>query len=139
MAADGKQEAEPVTPEIMLVFYRRLYPFKSIYSWLNHEHVPTRMSTHREFAFTLQGDVYLRYNSFSNADELKKQVCGYNPTRFEIGPVYSARVSLSSHPFLLIHLGPLRAKADAFSHGTGRPSAPPRSRRSSASSCSTST
>ncbi|KAI0331725.1 prim-pol domain-containing protein [Cubamyces sp. BRFM 1775] len=84
-------DTEPTTPDIMLAFYRRLYPFKSIFAWLNHEHVPTKLFTHREFAFTLQGDVYLRYNSFANADELKKQVCTLNPTRFEIGPVYSAR------------------------------------------------
>ncbi|KAL4244430.1 DNA primase small subunit [Abortiporus biennis] len=82
---------EEITPELMLAFYRRLYPFKSIFGWLNHEHAPTRLFTHREFAFTLAGDVYLRYNSFSNAEELKKQVCALNPTRFEIGPVYSAR------------------------------------------------
>ena len=90
MAVSG---SEPTTPDIMLAFYRRLYPFKSIFTWLNHEHAPTKLFTHREFAFTLQGDVYLRYNSFANAEELKKQVCTLNPTRFEIGPVYSARVS----------------------------------------------
>lgn len=82
-----------LSPEAMLAFYQRLYPFKSIFHWLNHEPAPTRLFVHREFAFTLQGDVYLRYNSFANADELKKQVCTLNPTRFEIGPVYSARVS----------------------------------------------
>ncbi|KAH9846541.1 prim-pol domain-containing protein [Lenzites betulinus] len=82
---------EPTTPDLMLAFYRRLYPFKSLFTWLNHEHAPTKLFTHREFAFTLQGDVYLRYNSFANAEELKKQVCSLNPTRFEIGPVYSAR------------------------------------------------
>ena len=86
--------AEPVNSDMMLTFYQRLYPFKSIFSWLNHEHSPTKLFTHREFAFTLQGDVYLRYNSFANAEELKKQVCALNPTRFEIGPVYSARVSV---------------------------------------------
>lgn len=80
------------SPEVMLAFYRRLYPFKSIYNWLNHQHPPTKLFTHREFAFTLAGDVYLRYNSFNSAEELKKQVCALNPTRFEIGPVYSARV-----------------------------------------------
>ena|ERR1700683_944166 len=83
---------DPSSPEVMLAFYRRLYPFKSIYNWLNHEHAPTKLFTHREFAFTLAGDVYLRYNSFNSAEELKKQVCTLNPTRFEIGPVYSARV-----------------------------------------------
>ena len=82
-----------LSPEAMLAFYQRLYPFKSIFHWLNHEPAPTRRFVNREFAFTLQGDVYLRYNSFTNADELKKQVCTLNPTRFEIGPVYSARVS----------------------------------------------
>ena len=80
--------------EIMLMFYRRLYPFKSIFQWLNQEHDPTRLFTHREFAFTLANDVYLRYNSFTTPDELKKQVCNLNPSRFEIGPVYSARVCI---------------------------------------------
>ncbi|KAL6302689.1 prim-pol domain-containing protein [Sparassis latifolia] len=84
-------DIELPSPEIMLAFYRRLYPFKSIFGWLNHEHAPTRLFTHREFSFTLQGDVYLRYNSFTTAEDLKKQVCTLNPTRFEIGPVYSAR------------------------------------------------
>jgi DNA primase small subunit len=88
-------ETETPTPELMLVFYRRLYPFKSIFKWLNHEHTPGRLFTHREVAFTLQNDVYLRYNSFTTAEEFKKQTCTLNPTRFEIGPVYTARVRLS--------------------------------------------
>jgi len=74
------------------MFYRRLYPFKSIYNWLNHEHAPSRLFTHREFVFTLPGDVYSRYNSFTTAEELKNQVCQLNPTRFEIGPIYTHRV-----------------------------------------------
>lgn len=80
------------SPEVMLQFYRMLYPFKSIFTWLNHEHVPTKLFTHREFSFTLRGDVYLRYHSFNTVEDLKKQVLALNPTRFEIGPVYSARV-----------------------------------------------
>ena len=112
MAVSG---SEPTTPDIMLAFYRRLYPFKSIFTWLNHEHAPTKLFTHREFAFTLQGDVYLRYNSFANAEELKKQVCSLNPTRFEIGPVYSARVSY--HPLSLV---PTKTLDDAV-HGLFRP------------------
>ncbi|CAL1699090.1 unnamed protein product [Somion occarium] len=82
---------DAVPDEHMLAFYRRLYPFKSVFHWLNHGHTPTRLFTHRELAFTLKGDVYLRYNSFNTAEEMKKQVCTLNPTRFEIGPVYSAR------------------------------------------------
>ncbi|CAE6457758.1 unnamed protein product [Rhizoctonia solani] len=84
-------EVDASSPEITLAFYRRLYPFKPIYNWLNQDHVPSRLITNREFALTLPGDVYLRYNSFSNVEEMKKEICRYNPTRFEIGPVYSAR------------------------------------------------
>ncbi|THH21135.1 hypothetical protein EW146_g368 [Bondarzewia mesenterica] len=85
------EQLEPSSPEVMLAFYRRLYPFKSIYKWLNHENSPTRLFTNREIAYTLQSDVYLRYNSFTSVEEFKKQTCSLNPTRFEIGPVYTAR------------------------------------------------
>lgn len=57
--------------------------------------VPGKLFTHREFAFTLQGDVYLRYNSFHSADDFKKELLRLNPSRFEIGPQYSARVSVA--------------------------------------------
>ncbi|CUA68839.1 DNA primase small subunit [Rhizoctonia solani] len=87
----ASEEVDASSPEVTMAFYRRLYPFKPIYNWLNQDHTPSRLITNREFALTLQGDVYLRYNSFSNADEMKKEICRYNPTRFEIGPVYSAR------------------------------------------------
>lgn len=88
-------DLSPSSPEVMNAFYRRLYPFKSVFKWLNHEHTPTRQWTNREIAYSLQNDVYLRYQSFANADEFKKQTCTLNPTRFEIGPVYSARVCVS--------------------------------------------
>ncbi|CAE6426328.1 unnamed protein product [Rhizoctonia solani] len=85
------EEIDASAPEVTLAFYRRLYPFKPIYNWLNQDHAPSRLITNREFALTLLGDVYLRYNSFSNAEEMKREICRYNPTRFEIGPIYSAR------------------------------------------------
>ena len=86
-------EIDASSPEALLTFYRRLYPFKSLFHWLNHEHVPTRRFTNREFAFNLPGDVYIRYNSFSSAEEMKSKTIQLNPSRFEIGAVYSARVS----------------------------------------------
>ncbi|KAI0034671.1 prim-pol domain-containing protein [Vararia minispora EC-137] len=85
------QDFDHTAPEVILSFYRHLYPFKSVFKWLNHEHTPSRLFTHREIAFSLRGDIYIRYNSFLNADEFKNQTLKYNPERFEIGPVYSAR------------------------------------------------
>ncbi|KAK4894796.1 hypothetical protein LTR28_002000, partial [Elasticomyces elasticus] len=44
---------------------------------------------HREFAFVLPNDAYIRYQSFLTSDLLRKQCIQLTPTRFEIGPVYS--------------------------------------------------
>ncbi|CAG7849769.1 DNA primase small subunit; AltName: Full=DNA polymerase subunit A; AltName: Full=DNA primase 50 kDa subunit; Short=dPRI50 [Serendipita indica DSM 11827] len=97
-----EQQADPKSPEVMSAFYSRLYPFKSLYTWLSHTPVPISTKdagvpksstnwTHREFAFTLQNDAYLRYNSFQEVDDLKKQIMRLIPSRFEIGAVYNAR------------------------------------------------
>lgn len=81
-------------PMVMRTYYSRLLPWKTMFLWLNQSHAPTRQFTHREFAFTLQNEAYLRYQSFSTAEELKHEVLRLNPSRFEIGPMYSGRVSL---------------------------------------------
>ncbi|PLW16705.1 hypothetical protein PCANC_20194 [Puccinia coronata f. sp. avenae] len=77
-------------PHVMMNFYRRIFPWKQLFLWLNHDHVPNYLFTHREFAITLQNDAYLRYNSYSSYIELQKDIIRLNPTRFEIGPTYSA-------------------------------------------------
>ncbi|CAK5265716.1 unnamed protein product [Mycena citricolor] len=82
---------DKVSTDVMLTFYRRLYPFKPIFHWLNHSPTPSTLFTNREIAFNLPNDSMIRYNSFNDAEEFKRMVCKFNPTRFEIGPVYTAR------------------------------------------------
>lgn len=73
----------------MRSFYQRLFPWRYLFQWLNHSATPTNDFGHREFAFTLQNDIYLRYQSFPTADLIRKDVLRLLPSRFEIGPVYS--------------------------------------------------
>jgi DNA primase small subunit len=54
----------------MRSFYQRLFPWRYLFQWLNHSPVPSNDFGHREFAFTLQNDAYLRYQSFPTADVL---------------------------------------------------------------------
>ncbi|KAF6219312.1 hypothetical protein HO133_005137 [Letharia lupina] len=84
------QSAKYTDPEVMLAFYQRLFPFRYLYQWLNHSMKPSNDFGHREFAFTLQNDAYLRYQSFPTGDLLRREILRLNPSRFEIGPVYTA-------------------------------------------------
>ncbi|KAL1862948.1 p48 polypeptide of DNA primase [Diaporthe australafricana] len=76
-------------PEVMRSFYQRLFPWRYLFQWLNHSPTPSNDFAHREFAFTLQNDAYLRYQSFQTADLIRKDVLRLLPSRFEIGPVYT--------------------------------------------------
>ncbi|EPQ65544.1 BgtA-20577 [Blumeria graminis f. sp. tritici] len=84
-----KQEIQPSDPEVMKTYYQRLFPWRYLFQWLNHSPVPSNDFGHREFAFTLQNDAYLRYQSFPTSDLIRKDVLRLQPTRFEIGPIYN--------------------------------------------------
>jgi DNA primase small subunit len=80
-------------PNVMRQFYARLFPFRPLFLWLNHSPKPGPDFGNREFAFTVltpAGDTYLRYMSYTTHDLLKKDILRLNPSRFEIGPVYTS-------------------------------------------------
>ncbi|KAK6456000.1 uncharacterized protein RJT20DRAFT_127755 [Scheffersomyces xylosifermentans] len=70
-------------------FYERFLPFKYVFQWLSHSPKATKDFTMREFAYEYRTGAYQRYNSFSSVEEFKTSVVNANPTRFEIGAVYS--------------------------------------------------
>lgn len=74
----------------MAQFYERFFPYRLIFQWLNQAPNPTTSFTHREIAFTLKSGAYLRYQSFATADAFRREVLRLNPSRFELGPVYTA-------------------------------------------------
>ncbi|KAI9722872.1 MAG: hypothetical protein M1828_004438 [Chrysothrix sp. TS-e1954] len=88
-ALSSAQPTKFSDPEVMRAFYARVFPTREIFRWLNHSTTPTNDFAHREFAFTLPNDAYLRYQSFVSADLFRKQLTNLTPSRFEIGPVYS--------------------------------------------------
>ena len=60
--------AKYTDPGVMLAFYQRLFPFRFLFQWLNHSIKPSNDFAYREFAFMLQNDAYLRYQSFKTGD-----------------------------------------------------------------------
>lgn len=73
----------------MLFYYERMLPFRYIFQWLSHSPKATKDFTMREFAYEFRLGAYQRYNSFSSVEEFKKSVVNANPTRFEVGAVYT--------------------------------------------------
>lgn len=49
----------------------------------------------REFSFTLDNDIYLRFQSFNSASELENSIKEKCPVKIDIGPVYSVDVRMN--------------------------------------------
>lgn len=81
-------------PEARLAYYQRLFPFSLLVDWLCPMSMSNRLLTHREFAFTIGKEQYLRHRSFNSKSALRKEVLRLNPSRFEIGAVYNIPVRL---------------------------------------------
>lgn len=55
----------------------------------------------REFSFTLDNDIYLRFQSFNSASDMENAIKEKCPFKIDIGPVYSVDVKISLFSFPL--------------------------------------
>jgi hypothetical protein len=56
----------------------------------------------REFSFTLENDIYVRYQSYVSEKDFKNDVLNKKPHKIDIGAVYNARVEYFNHQIDLL-------------------------------------
>ncbi|KAI9506797.1 DNA primase, small subunit [Coemansia spiralis] len=90
MELDEDETAE-LSPMTLGVYYRRLFPHNAYYKWLNYNAPATSTEfTHREFSFTINDGIYLRYQSFKDMGEFQRELTRLSPSKIDIGAIFTA-------------------------------------------------
>jgi DNA primase small subunit len=82
-------------PTLMPSYYSWLFPHDVMTKWLQygndskHPQADATYFQRREFCFTLDGDVFVRYQSFKNGQDLRGAIQKRVPSKIDIGPVYN--------------------------------------------------
>uniref|UniRef100_A0A1B0CTD4 DNA primase n=1 Tax=Lutzomyia longipalpis TaxID=7200 RepID=A0A1B0CTD4_LUTLO len=75
--------------EYLVVYYKRLFPYKQFYQWLSYD--DENLFKNREFCFTYDGEVFQRYLTFDDQEHLAKEMCAKVPSKIDIGPIMNVR------------------------------------------------
>ncbi|XP_058125744.1 DNA primase small subunit [Anopheles ziemanni] len=92
-----------ILQDLLPLYYKRLFPHKQFYRWMSYGRSEVSVFSNREFSFTLQDDIYIRYQSFENQQDLEREICTKAPFKIDIGAVYNIRPkdhrgSIAMHP-----------------------------------------
>ncbi|XP_024175217.1 DNA primase small subunit [Rosa chinensis] len=81
--------------QYLKIYYGKLFPYEEMFKWMSYandgKHPACNQSYfgRREFSFTLDNDVYLRYKTFNSVSELENSIKEKCPVKIDIGPVYN--------------------------------------------------
>ncbi|XP_043715400.1 DNA primase small subunit-like [Telopea speciosissima] len=103
MLIDGcepEQRQQNAVPEgfnanYLKLYYGKLFPHIDIFKWMSygndgkHPACDPSYFGRREFSFTLENDIYLRFQSFNSAAKLENSIKDKCPFKIDIGPVHS--------------------------------------------------
>lgn len=92
--SDGNQ-AVVFSPELLKMYYARLFPFELLHSWLAYDPCQQHpwIFAKREFSMTIEPtpgeEIYLRYQSFKDQQELTNAILKRRPTKIDLGAVFT--------------------------------------------------
>ncbi|PVD37733.1 hypothetical protein C0Q70_00334 [Pomacea canaliculata] len=77
--------------DLLPLYYKKLFPYGLYFRWLNYGGVPKTYFSNREFSFTLKDDVYIRYQSFTDQQDMEKEIQKICPYKIDVGAVFTHR------------------------------------------------
>jgi DNA primase small subunit len=90
------------SPELLKNYYARLFPFELLHSWLAYnpatgsskqQQKNAWIFSRREFSMTIEPtpgeEIYIRYQSFANREELAQAILKRRPTKIDLGAVFT--------------------------------------------------
>lgn len=92
---EAQKNAVVFSPELLSMYYSRLFPFEIMYEWLSYN--PSSKGTEklfsrREFSFTIEIDgeeIYMRYQSYQKQEDFRAAILQRKPMKIDIGAVFS--------------------------------------------------
>ncbi|XP_051195134.1 uncharacterized protein [Lolium perenne] len=81
--------------DYLRIYYAKLFPYGDFFKWLSygndakHPGCDQSYIGRRELSFTLENDIYLRFQSFDSPAEFESSIKEKCPFKIDIGPVYS--------------------------------------------------
>lgn len=93
-----QNDQQEFSTELLRVYYGRLFPYDALFKWLSYGNDPSRESMgvqkdfflRREFSFTIEDDIYIRYQCFKDCKELTAAIQKRQPHKIDIGAVFNA-------------------------------------------------
>jgi DNA primase small subunit len=91
---DALSAASCFNPALLQGYYGRLFPAQLMFQWLARAQ-PTLFQK-REWSYTLDNDIYVRFQAFKDHKEFKDDLKKKVPHKIDIGAIYNARPSMKS-------------------------------------------
>lgn len=86
--------------DLLRMYYSRLFPYDVMFDWLSYGNDPDKKGSEsviekdffgkREWSFTIEDDIYIRYQSFRDKGEFVAAIQKRQPHKIDIGAVFSA-------------------------------------------------